>query len=165
MLSQRKTERVRRYREFVSLEDEAEIAQIFESKKWPSLLGSEVFLNRIKGRFFPREVDDEVPQFRELAPDPDRIKRVVCESYGVNESDLLRSRRGTLNQPRNVAIYLTRRLRGDGLKQVGQEFHIGKYSSVSSVIERMRALIDKDRNLRERVERLMAVLKKSQEQT
>ena len=51
--------------------------------------------------------------------DPERIKEMVCELYGIDEADLLRSRRGVLNEPRNVAVYLTRRLRGDSLKVIG----------------------------------------------
>ena len=35
-------------------------------------------------------------------------------------------RRGYFNEPRNVAIYLTRRLRGDTLKAVGEIFGINK---------------------------------------
>jgi hypothetical protein len=54
-----------------------------------------------------------------------------------DEKELLISQRGSFNEPRNMAIYLTRRLRGDGLKQIGEQFQVKKYSSVSSVIERM----------------------------
>ena len=69
------------------------------------------------------------------------------------------------NEPRNVAIYLTRRLRGDSLNQIAEEFGMSKYSSVSSVIERMKELVAKDRKLRKRVEKLISFLSKSQEQT
>ena len=64
-----------------------------------------------------------------------------------------------------MAIFLTRRLRNDSLKQIGEQFKMHKYSSVSSVIERMKELIAEDRNLRERIEKLILLLNKSQEQT
>ena len=67
------------------------------------------------------------------------------------------------NEPRNVAIYLIRRLRGESLKRIGREFHITKYRSVSSVIERMEALVSTNRRVKERVEEL-ADLSKSEEQ-
>ena len=67
------------------------------------------------------------------------------------------------NEPRNVAIYLIRRLRGDSLKRIDREFHITKYRSVSSVIERMEALVSTNRRVKERVEEL-AELSKSKEQ-
>jgi len=59
-----------------------------------------------------------------------------------------------------VAIYLNRRLRGDSLKQVAEQFQVKKYSSVSSVIERMKAAIKNDRRLRGRIEYLVSALSK-----
>ncbi len=48
--------------------------------------------------------------------------------------------RGVTNEARNVAIYLTRLLRRDSLKETGKEFNVSNYSSVSSIIEKMRVL-------------------------
>ncbi|UCE51443.1 MAG: hypothetical protein JSV31_19565 [Desulfobacterales bacterium] len=64
-----------------------------------------------------------------------------------------------------MAIYLIRRLRGDGLKQIGEQFQVKKYSSVSSVIERMNVAMANDRKLRDRIENLVTAMSKSQEQT
>ena len=69
----------------------------------------------MKDRFFHQKSHEEILESRALAPDRGKIKRVVCKVYHVDEEDLLRSKRGIFNEPRNVAIYLTRRLRGDGL--------------------------------------------------
>ena len=74
------------------------------------------------------------------------------------------SRRGISNEPRAVAIYLLRRLRGDRLDEIGKEFRMAKYSSVSSVIQRMKSEISRNRKLRKRVEQLEEELKMSQEQ-
>ena len=76
--------------------------------------------------------------------------------------DLLSSKRGTFNEARNVAIYLTRRLRGDKLGEICKEFHMKRYSSASSVIERIKTQISKDKRLRKRVEKLKLILIKSQ---
>ena len=164
MLSEKRATRLTRFREFMAMDDEQDLTKIYEGKKWPSILGTERFITAIRERFFSGKGDDEVPQWRELAPDYQRIKRAVCEFYDIGQAQLLHSRRGVFNEPRNVAIYLTRRLRGDSLKGIGREFHITKYSSVSSVIERMEALISTDRGLKEKIEEL-AELSKSQEQT
>jgi chromosomal replication initiation ATPase DnaA len=130
--------------------DKEDIDKIFEKSKWPSILGSERFVDMIKEKFFLQKADDEIPQSKELAPDGDRIKKVVCGYYRIDENDLLQSRRGFFHEPRNVAIYLTRRLRGDSLKQIGEQYRMNKYSSVSSVIERMKVLIAQDRRLKKR---------------
>lgn len=66
------------------------------------------------------------------------------------------------NEPRNVAIYLCRLLRGDLLDELGRDFDLKRYSSVSTVMERTKVQISKDRKLRQRVEKLKTVLTKSQ---
>jgi REP element-mobilizing transposase RayT len=167
MLSKSGGERVKNYRQFISAEDEDgdKTSQVLDKKRWPAILGSASFINKVKERFFPEKVNDEVPQSRELAPTPAQIKKMVCEHYCINQDELLVSKRGVFNEPRNVAIYLTRRLRGDSLKQIGEQFQVRKYSSVSSVIGRMNTAITMDRKLRGRVEGLVSELYKSQEQT
>ena len=78
--------------------------------------------------------------------------------YGIEESSLLSSRRGILNEPRNVAIFLIRRLRGEKLEEIGRQFGISKYSSVSSAVEKMKSDISADRNLRVRVKNIERIL-------
>ncbi|UCE50991.1 MAG: transposase [Desulfobacterales bacterium] len=164
MFSPHKGESLERYRQFMA-KDEESVSKILEKKKWPSILGSERFINLVKERFFLQKTDEEVPQAKELAPDIKQIKKKVVEYYGITEDELLQSRRGVFNEPRNVAIYVGRQLRGDSLKQIGEQYQIHKYSSVSSVIERMKALMATDRKLSKRVEKITTTLRKSQEQT
>jgi len=64
-----------------------------------------------------------------------------------------------------VAIYLTRRLRRDRLKEIGEAFQVKTYSSVSSVVERLKAALAANRRLRQRVEKLIRIIDKSQKQT
>lgn len=165
MLSVKKVNRFEAYRQFVSQEDEEGTVGILEKTKWPSVLGSEDFENRITHRFYPRKIDEEVPQSKELAPEAGWIRKGVCGFYGIGEEELMKSRRGVINEPRNVAIYLTRQLRGDCLSQIGEHFRMRKYSSVSSVVERIKQRMGEDRELRSRIERLISRLTKSQEQT
>ena len=97
----------------------------------------------------------------QLAPEPGQIKRAVCQSCRINDTELLLSRRGVFNEPRNVAIYLMRRVRGDSLRQIGEQFQMTKYSSVSSVIERMKVFLTKDRKLKVRMKNFMPQLSKN----
>ena len=167
MLSRKKSEQIKNYRQFISKEDNDDISigSIIEKKRWPAILGSKDFIDLIKEKFFIKNFDDEIPQSKELAPDVDRIKKIICQSYHINEAELLRSKRGVNNEPRNVAIYLTRRLTGDRLKQIAADYGLKKYSSVSSIIERMKASIADDKKLRKRIENLRSRITKSQEQT
>ncbi len=88
----------------------------------------------------------------------------VGEFYSVSRDELYRSRRGAFNEPRNVAVFLTRKLRCDGLQEIGRQLRMEKYSSISSSIERMKKKMLKDRNLKRRMDRVTEGIGKSQEQ-
>ena len=100
-----------------------------------------------------------------LAPEVDSIINAVCKFYNVSRDELHRSRRGRFNEPRNVAIFLNRKLRRDSLKEIGREFQMEKYSSISSIIERMKKQMLTDSTLKRRVNRVADRASKSQERT
>jgi len=81
------------------------------------------------------------------------------------ETELYFTRRGYFNEPRNVAVYLIRHLRNDTLKHVGEEFGIEKYSTVSSIVERVKYGMKADKGLRSRIQSLAEKIIKSQRQT
>ena len=150
------------YRDFVSKGTPEENNRILGRKNLPSVLGSKNFLDWVKDSFLSGKHHKEMPESKSLSPEAERIKEDVCKSYGVVMDDLLRSRRGILNEPRNVAIYLLRILRGDNLEEIGRHFNINRFSSVSSVVERTRGKISKHRRLRKRVEEIKIAINKSQ---
>jgi len=156
---------IKRYKEFVTKKTPDEINAILGRKNLPSALGSDGFIDRLKRTFSGKKRHWEVPESKLLAPDVVKIKGVVCKSYDIEERVLTITRRGFTNEPRNVAIYLMRHLRGDSLEDIGKEFKMAKYSSVSSVIERMKTKITKNRKLKMHIERLKEEINMSQEQT
>jgi len=154
IFSNKMNESLKSYNRYISLLDEEKTLSIFENKKWPSLLGSEDFIEVIKRKYHLAKSNDEIPQSKTLAPDVGLIKEAVAGYYGIQIEELSSSRRGTLNQPRNISIYLTRQLRGDSLREIALNFRINKYSSVSSVIERMKKETDKDPKLKRIIDKL-----------
>ncbi len=72
----------------------------------------------------------------------------------VKESDLRLSRRGYFNKIGNVSIYLLRHLRNDSLKEVGEVYKINKYSTVSSIVDRVKQGMGRKQNLKKRIEEL-----------
>jgi putative transposase len=165
LLSRNKKEWIKRYRQFVSIESDDQITGVIEGKKWPSILGPDSFLDWIKGEYYKSKTDEEIPQSKELDPSYDVIFKVVCDYYGVTEDDLYKTRRGTCNEPRNVLIYLIRRFRQESLKEIGRQFKIAKYSSVGSIIERVKKQLQFDRSFRKRLDELHLLINKSHEQT
>jgi len=165
MLSEDKRQRRRLYREFVAQEDSKEISQVFEKKKLPSILGGEDFIDWIRGHFFEEKKHIEVPESKTLAPGREEIKELVCRIYGVREEDLAKPKRGTFNEPRSVAIYLTRQLRGENLAEICREYGLKTHSSASSAVERVKSQMIKDRKLSKRVDKLARMLIKRQTET
>ena len=163
LFSNNSRESVNRYRQFVSKETPEEINRILAGKKLPVIIGSQGFVDKMKELFFADKIHEEVPESRYLAPDTEKIMEEVCRFYNVKRDSLFNSKRGFNNEPRNVAIYLARRLRGDTLKEVGKIFGIDKNSSVSSVVERLKLEIKSNKNLNKRIESLRNKLLKSQE--
>ena len=81
------------------------------------------------------------------------------------EEQLMISRRGTENLPRDIAIYLVRHHCRDTLAGIGSYFGIDNYSTVSSAIERIKARKRTDRSLKKDLKELERKLDKSQRQT
>ena len=162
LFSKDHAESIRLYKQFISQEVPDEINKILGRRKLPPVLGTKKFMDRVKDLFFSDKIHEEIPEAKILAPDPDKILEAVAKLYKVGMDDLLRSIRGYFNEPRNVAIYLTRRLRGDTLKVVGEVFGINKNSTVSSSIDRVKYEMRRDKGIRLRVEKLIKILSNSQ---
>ncbi|MBN1355086.1 transposase [bacterium] len=165
--SKDKREQIERYREFMAEDQSEDDLGKLEEGRMPSILGSRKFIDTVKERYYLVPKDAEIPQSRELAPSADQIESAVCDFYGVDPRDLMKSLRGVFNEPRNVAIYLMRRFRPDTLARIGSRFGISRYSSVSSVYDRMNRQVRENAGLRRKVNKLIAKINetKSQEQT
>ena len=165
LFSKSKPESIRLYKRFVLKETPEEINRIFGRRKLPPVLGSKSFVEKIKERYFTLKDFEEIPETKSLAPDVDKIKSHVCRAYSIKEDDLYVTRRGVFNEPRNVAIYLTRRLRNETLRQVGEQFRIKKCSTVSSIVGRVKSMMKADRGLKKRIENLTESITMSQRPT
>ncbi|MBN2383590.1 hypothetical protein JXQ70_11990, partial [bacterium] len=60
---------------------------------------------------------------------------------------------------------LIRHLRADTLLSIGAHFGLARYSSVNSVITRIGVLRDHNEHINHRIENILSLLKKSQEET
>jgi len=67
LFSSDRREGIKRYKRFILMESPEEINRIFSQSKFPSILGSENFINRVKEKFFHQKRHDEIPGSRRLA--------------------------------------------------------------------------------------------------
>ncbi|MCK4503242.1 MAG: transposase [Desulfuromonadales bacterium] len=165
MLATDVEKRLKAYQQFIAQEDSEEIAGIFDNKKLPGILGTEAFIDQIKNRFFADKNHQQVPDSGQLAPSADRIIAAVCQHYGIEQSRLMHSVRGVSNEPRNVAIYLVRILRRDGLLSIGTRFGMRGYSPAGSAIDRIRKKLTTSKDLQQQINTIKQQLTASECQT
>jgi putative transposase len=151
MLTNNKKEYIRAYKELLNEPVRNDFQEILSRKNLPAVLGTKEFIERLKEKYYEKSCDNQVPQSVVLAPAIDQIKQVVERAYHVTSESLEFSRRGLFNEPRNVAIYLSRKYSGKKLLEIGKEFNFNSYSSASSIVEKMRQLILKDKKVKKRV--------------
>lgn len=149
LFSKDHAESVRLYKLFITEKVPDKINRILERGKLPPVLWTKKFLDKIK---------EEVPEAKILTPDPARILDAVVSFYEITVDDLYSSKRGYFNEPRNVTIYLMRRLRRETLKGAGEVVGISKNSTVSSIIDRVKYEMSRDKGIRLRVEKLIKAL-------
>ena len=147
LLSKNRKDWLRHYRKWVSVADEDEVSQKISGKKWPVCIGPQAFIDRIKEKYGSKKMNKEIPSSRELLPDIKRILDEVCRSYGVEDTEIFKMQRGKTNEARSAAIYLTRKLRMDTFKKIGDQYGIDNDRTVRSVFERMRRRLNEDIDL------------------
>jgi REP element-mobilizing transposase RayT len=162
MLSTKKGKRRSAYLDFVSQDDAEEIEQFYSSKKLSSVLGGDAFKEWVKEHFGHFRLHKEIPESRALAPPPEKIIDLVCTHFKIKKKQLMISKRGRENLPRDVAIYLVRRYSGETLTDVGSHFGIENYSTVSSAVQRIKTRRTDGASLQETLSTLEKGLKKGQ---
>ncbi|MCP3891746.1 MAG: transposase, partial [Desulfobulbaceae bacterium] len=138
---------VREYRKFVQGEDSEEIEHFFSKKNLPSILGSRNFVEWVKAKYYQKKKHGEVPQAKNLAPTIIEIKKAVGLCYEIDTKELEEVKRGQENEPRNVAIYLSRKHSGLTLEEIGKEFGGIKYSTVSNAVRRIEQQLSDTKQL------------------
>ena len=138
------------------------IEKFFSLKNLPSILGPESFITKIKKKYYFKKKTFEVPESKKLAPEPKVIIQEVCSFYHVTQENLLITKRGWFNKPRNISIYLIRMMRNDKLTVIAESFNINCYSTVSTVIQRVGLLRKKDKIIQKEIELIIKRLNKSQ---
>jgi REP element-mobilizing transposase RayT len=151
MLEENKSKRRQAYLDFMKQEESETIRTLYGKKKLPLLLGAKDFIDDIKQKYYDKTIIKEMPQVKELFLDKSWIEKNVCHVYQIEGSELMKSRRGNHNEARNVAIYLLRKHTGASLRDISFSFGMNSYSSVSSVIMRIKQEMEGDKELRQRM--------------
>lgn len=165
MLAKNRAVQIRKYRRFVEKQDSDPLISFYGKVNQPSLLGGGEFVQWVKTTFYKGGVKKDIPQSKLLAPDGRVIIKAVCDFYNVSKAELMSIRRGVVNEPRDVAIYLHRMVCSEPLLEIGVQFGLNGYSSVSSAVHRIKQRLKKERTLRNRVSGVKKLIEKSQFRT
>jgi len=165
VLEKKKSAQLTSYINFVNKEDSKEIKRFFSRKNLPSILGDDGFIETIRERFFRWKPHAEIPETKTLMLRIEEIKDAVSKVYNEPLEALLTSKRGFANEPRNIALYLARRYTGKKLEEIGKEFNIDNYSTVSSVICKIDRQIKTNSHLQKKVDQINRKMNKGQKQT
>lgn len=139
MFSGKNKQAKKAYIEFVSQNESEEIEWFYSKKNLGSVLGDVDFKEWLKEKFQEFRFHKEMPEAMILAPDPENIMDLVSRRYKIKRESLAKSKRGTGNVPRDIAVYLMRIYTNKTLSGVGTYFNIMNYSTVSSIIERVKS--------------------------
>lgn len=142
---------IREYLKFVQCEESEETKDFFNKKNSPSVFGSRDFIEWIKAKYYQKKRHDEIPQSKDIAPTIIEIKKAIGLCYEIAIQELEEVKRGQVNEPRNVAIYLSRKHSGLPLEEIGKEFGCIKYSTVSNVVRRIESQMADDNQLAQKI--------------
>ena len=93
------------------------------------------------------------------APKVEDIIRAVCHEFGVSKIDLIGCRRNReIVRPRQVAMYLAKKVTGRSLPEIGRRIGGRDHTTVLHGIRKIEARVTLDTNLATRVERIKASL-------
>jgi len=165
LLVRKKDARRKAYLDFMKEEVPDEIRRFYTGKRILSVLGSSGFIQWLMDAFDDMLFHDEIPEARMFIPDLEEIVEAVCEAYGVGEKEILLSRRGIVNEPRNAAIFLSKKLSGLPLTRIGTRFGLKRHSSVRNAVERFERRLTKEARLRKKMQSIEKEIQKGQGST
>ncbi len=89
----------------------------------------------------------------------ERIQKVVCDHFKLKTSDLLsRKRNKSIVVPRQIAMYLSRKLTSHSLPDLGSRFGGKDHTSVLHSIKKVEKLLKENENLKKLIENLEETL-------
>ncbi len=96
----------------------------------------------------------------ELSVTPERIKKAVCQKYGIKLSELESNKKtNNIAFPRQIAMYLIREMTDSSLPQIGKYFGGKHHTTVKYACEKIEEDIKNEEGLSEVIENLKREIK------
>ncbi len=144
------------FHEFVLSGNEESLRQYYEAERRSPILGSEAFIERVRGRSPAVAREHARYERRVIQPGPERVISEVMRQYKVRREEIFLGVRGRENEARKVAMYLVKHCCDRTLPEMAEYFGIGSYSAVSWSCRAIASKMAKERKFRDRIEKIAA---------
>ncbi len=142
----------RAYRRFVEAGMSTPPSNPFDAAAFGWILGSQDFVDRLRGHVAGKSPGDSVPQQRRLASlDVQQVFTGVAEAFRVTRESLSAGRGGFA---RSVAAWMARRLTSATLAQLAHELGLSHFGSVSNLLRAVEKERAESAALRQQLEEL-----------
>lgn len=142
------------FHRFVVGGDAPSLEQFYRRGRQSPILGGERFLARVRRKVQAPDRENPRDQRRLLRPPPAAVISSVAKEYGVPPLTLRKGRRGWMNEPRKVAMYLVQRVCDLPLKETATHFGVGSYGTVGWACSQVRHRMATDKRFRRRIDGL-----------
>lgn len=145
-----------KYRTFVELGVDKEIAGLYGKENMTPYLGSESFRDWAYNQRTTEASQVSKREIQLFRPSIDAIVVQVAKTFKVSESSILKSKRGRVqnNIPRWVALYLSQEISSKTLTEIAKVFNLKRTESIPGTISKLKVLLDSDLSLTRKVDRV-----------
>ncbi|MBI4669130.1 MAG: transposase [Elusimicrobia bacterium] len=157
--NEKAAEEIRKFTE-AGLDEETKL--FYTQKKIPPVRASGTFKEWIKNKRLPEQKPiREVPQSKSLLKPPslETIVSWASQAYEIPVESIKRQKRGSFNEARDCAIYLSRQLGGYSEGEIGRFFGGIGYTAVSNICDKIEKLSKENTAVRQRVSQLDDVIR------
>ena len=151
------------YEEFISEDINSEINAFYDNKFSKAILGTEKFVENILSQLTNKQkvfCQPDIGRFKKL-PSIETIVAIVAEYFSVDTATLKITKRGKLDLPRMLAIFLARQCCHLTYKKISEHFTQLKNDSVEMAIKRFEKRIQEDSLIEKHYINLIRILEDS----
>jgi len=140
---------VKNYKDYVEGKEIDEINVFYSTKFTKPIIGSEQFKEKILSAIDALTIEASVTDFKRAKTTPtiDIIIEQICTFYAIKPNALMHTKRGKLNWPRVICIYICRRLFGHSLRSIAKYFNCRHTASISASFSKCELRLQQNKKL------------------
>ena len=145
-----------RYRAFVEMGVDEEIATFYRKGNQRSYLGSDKFRDWVYQHRHSDDVEIDQIALKQFRPDINQITETVARYFGVSRENIITSQRGRVaeNLPRWLVMYLAQDICGLTLREIANFLQLKRTGSIPTTIFKLKQRIASEAKLARAVDKI-----------